>query len=50
MHVQYPLRATLKPKSQPTYFEDLLEELDRAPDKTLTTRLWERLAGFIRFK
>lgn len=48
--VQYPLRETLKPSSQPTYFTDLLEELDRAPEKTLLTRLWERMAGFIRLK
>ncbi|KAL2106972.1 hypothetical protein VUR80DRAFT_5898 [Thermomyces stellatus] len=47
---KYPLRTTLKPKSQPTYFEDLLEELDRAPDKTLMTRLWERISGFVRFR
>lgn len=47
---KYPLRETLKPASQPTYFTDLLEELDRAPEKTFSTRLWERIAGFIRFK
>ena len=40
----------MKPKSKPTYFEDLLEELDRAPEKTFTTRLWERISGFIRLK
>lgn len=48
--VQYPLKETLKPLSQPTYFTDLIEELDRAPEKTLLTRVWERMAGYIRLK
>lgn len=47
---KYPIRKLLAPKSQPTYFQDLLEELERAPDKTWGTRLWERLSGFIRLR
>ncbi|SPO05527.1 uncharacterized protein DNG_08214 [Cephalotrichum gorgonifer] len=47
---KYPLRTILTPKSQPTYFQDLLEELERAPEKTFSTRLWEKISGYIRFK
>lgn len=41
---------TLKPQSQPEYFQKLLDELERAPEKTFSTRLWERIVGYIRFK
>lgn len=40
----------LEPKSQPTYFEDLVREIDEAPNRSWLERLGKRLTGMIRFQ
>uniref|UniRef100_A0A8H7N4W7 Ubiquinol-cytochrome-c reductase complex assembly factor 2 n=1 Tax=Bionectria ochroleuca TaxID=29856 RepID=A0A8H7N4W7_BIOOC len=38
----------LKPTSQPTYFDDLIREIEEAPKRTWFERLGKRLSGMIR--
>ncbi|VUC24375.1 unnamed protein product [Clonostachys rosea] len=38
----------LKPSSQPTYFDDLIREIEEAPKRTWFERLGKRLSGMIR--
>ncbi|KAG6011416.1 hypothetical protein E4U43_008324 [Claviceps pusilla] len=38
----------LQPKSQPTYFTDLMREIEDAPRRTWLERLGKRLSGMIR--
>ncbi|PHH74327.1 hypothetical protein CDD80_3166 [Ophiocordyceps camponoti-rufipedis] len=40
----------LEPKSQPTYFADLLHEIDEAPKRSWLARLGKRLSGLIRLR
>ncbi|KAF5723008.1 hypothetical protein FMUND_2365 [Fusarium mundagurra] len=40
----------LEPKSQPTYFADLVREIDEAPNRSWLERLGKRLTGMIRFQ
>ncbi|KAG5920615.1 hypothetical protein E4U42_006144 [Claviceps africana] len=40
----------LKPKSQPTYFNDLIREIEEAPRRTWLERLGKRLSGMIRLQ
>ncbi|KAF4996509.1 hypothetical protein FDECE_12425 [Fusarium decemcellulare] len=40
----------LEPKSQPTYFQDLVREIDEAPNRSWLERLGKRLSGMIRFQ
>ncbi|CAJ0547224.1 Ff.00g018510.m01.CDS01 [Fusarium sp. VM40] len=40
----------LEPKSQPTYFTDLVKEIDEAPNRSWFERLGKRLSGMIRFQ
>ncbi|KAH8175157.1 hypothetical protein LIA77_03575 [Sarocladium implicatum] len=40
----------LKPKSQPTYFEDLVREIEEAPKRSWFERLGKRLSGMIRLQ
>ncbi|RDA95584.1 hypothetical protein CP533_1240 [Ophiocordyceps camponoti-saundersi (nom. inval.)] len=48
---EYKLRGPmLQPKSQPTYFADLVHEIDEAPKRSWLGRLGKRLAGLIRLR
>ncbi|KAL2151706.1 hypothetical protein VTH82DRAFT_6804 [Thermothelomyces myriococcoides] len=38
-----------EPRSKPTYYKDLLKELEEAPHRTWLGRLAKRLSGMIRF-
>ncbi|PHH90053.1 hypothetical protein CDD83_4625 [Cordyceps sp. RAO-2017] len=50
-HDRYKLRGPmLEPKSQPTYFADLVKEIDEAPKRTWFQRLGKRLSGMIRLE
>ncbi|KAG5946481.1 hypothetical protein E4U53_006581 [Claviceps sorghi] len=40
----------LEPKSQPTYFNDLIREIEEAPRRTWLERLGKRLSGMIRLQ
>ncbi|KAG6038689.1 hypothetical protein E4U41_003856 [Claviceps citrina] len=40
----------LEPKSQPTYFSDLVREIEEAPRRTWLERLGKRLSGMIRLQ
>ncbi|KAF7562923.1 hypothetical protein G7046_g1180 [Stylonectria norvegica] len=40
----------LEPRSQPTYFHDLVTEIDEAPNRSWLERMGKRLSGMIRFK
>lgn len=40
----------LEPDSQPTYFEDLLREIEEAPKRTWLERVGKRLSGMIRLQ
>lgn len=40
----------LEPRSQPTYFADLVREIDEAPRRTWLERLGKRLSGMIRLE
>ncbi|KAI9898044.1 hypothetical protein N3K66_006404 [Trichothecium roseum] len=40
----------LEPKSQPTYFTDLVREIEEAPNRSWLERLGKRLSGMIRLK
>ncbi|KAI0016342.1 hypothetical protein F4780DRAFT_693796 [Xylariomycetidae sp. FL0641] len=48
---KYPITGSLlKPQSNPTYFDDLLRELEEAPSRSLLQRYWLRLKGSIRLQ
>lgn len=48
---QFKLKGRLlEPKSQPTYFADLVREIDEAPNRSWLERLGKRLSGMIRFQ
>ncbi|KAI9149990.1 hypothetical protein HJFPF1_09737 [Paramyrothecium foliicola] len=40
----------LQPKSQPTYFEDLVTEIEEAPKRSWFQRMGKRLSGLIRLE
>lgn len=40
----------LEPKSQPTYFEDLVREIEEAPKRSWFERLSKRISGMIRLQ
>ncbi|KAJ8119557.1 hypothetical protein O1611_g10586 [Lasiodiplodia mahajangana] len=40
----------LKPKSNPTYFTDLLKELEEAPNRSFLERLMVRMKGLVRLQ
>lgn len=51
--LQFPLPARgkiLNPQSQPTYFQDLLRELEEAPNRTWLQNVSKRLAGMFRWE
>ena len=51
MCVQFKLKGPmLERKSQPTYFKDLVREIEEAPKRTWLERLGKRLAGMIRLQ
>ncbi|KAK4160501.1 cytochrome B pre-mRNA-processing protein 6 [Cladorrhinum sp. PSN259] len=41
--------GVLEPKSNPTYYKDLVKELEEAPSRTFLQRLSKKLSGMIRF-
>ncbi|UNI15572.1 hypothetical protein JDV02_002096 [Purpureocillium takamizusanense] len=48
---RYKLKGPmLEPQSQPTYFEDLVREIEEAPRRTWLERLGKRLSGIIRLQ
>ncbi|EFY84271.1 hypothetical protein MAC_09679 [Metarhizium acridum CQMa 102] len=48
---RYKLKGPmLEPKSQPTYFQDLVREIEEAPRRTWLERLGKRLSGMIRLQ
>ncbi|KAI5859942.1 hypothetical protein GGS23DRAFT_255867 [Durotheca rogersii] len=48
---KYPITGSLlQPKSHPTYYSELIKELEEAPKRTYVERLWLRLKGFIRLQ
>lgn len=40
----------LEPKSQPTYFDDLVREIEEAPNRSWLGRLGKRLSGMVRLR
>ncbi|TRX90595.1 hypothetical protein FHL15_008568 [Xylaria flabelliformis] len=49
--LQYPITGTLlQPKSNPTYFTDLLKELEEAPSRSWFDRLLLRIKGVVRLQ
>ncbi|KAM7202994.1 hypothetical protein V8F20_004241 [Naviculisporaceae sp. PSN 640] len=40
----------MKPKSNPTYYEDLVKELEEAPNRTWFGRIANRLKGLVRLE
>jgi len=40
----------LEPNSQPTYFKDLVREIEEAPNRSWFERIGKRLSGMIRLK
>ncbi|KAI0864798.1 hypothetical protein F4860DRAFT_463460 [Xylaria cubensis] len=47
----YPITGTLlQPKSNPTYFTDLLKELEEAPNRSWLDRLLLRIKGVVRLQ
>ncbi|TLS23087.1 uncharacterized protein PpBr36_06615 [Pyricularia pennisetigena] len=40
----------LKPKSKPTYYDDLIKDLDAAPTRTVWHRLMMRISGMFRLQ
>ncbi|PNY24608.1 Uncharacterized protein TCAP_05467 [Tolypocladium capitatum] len=51
VHWQYKLKGPmLEPTSQPTYFEDLVREIEEAPKRTWLGRIGKRLSGMIRLQ
>ncbi|KAI8223163.1 hypothetical protein K4K54_006321 [Colletotrichum sp. SAR 10_86] len=48
---QFPLNGELlQPKSQPTYFNDLLRELEEAPTRGWLQNMSKKLSGMFRFQ
>ncbi|KAI2463162.1 hypothetical protein F4781DRAFT_417539 [Annulohypoxylon bovei var. microspora] len=48
---KYPIKGSLlNPKSQPTYFTDLVRELEEAPNRSYFERVWLRLKGVVRLQ
>ncbi|KAL7620071.1 hypothetical protein AAE478_010620 [Parahypoxylon ruwenzoriense] len=48
---KYPITGSLlRPKSQPSYFDDLIKELEEAPSRSALERLWLRLKGIVRLQ
>ncbi|KAK1593539.1 uncharacterized protein LY79DRAFT_552190 [Colletotrichum navitas] len=48
---QFPLNGQLlKPASQPTYFQDLLRELEEAPTRGWLKNMSKKLSGMFRFE
>ncbi|KAI0836214.1 hypothetical protein F5Y06DRAFT_298933 [Hypoxylon sp. FL0890] len=48
---KYPITGSLlRPKSQPTYFSDLVQELEAAPNRSYLERVWLRLKGVVRLQ
>ncbi|OJD35642.1 cytochrome b pre-mrna-processing protein 6 p07253 [Diplodia corticola] len=48
---KYPVSpALLKPRSNPSYYDDLMVELSRAPDRSWFERFTTRWKGFLRLK
>ncbi|KAK3179921.1 hypothetical protein K4F52_008664 [Lecanicillium sp. MT-2017a] len=48
---RYKLKGPmLEPKSQPTYFEDLVREIEEAPKRSWLERLGKRLSGMVRLQ
>ena len=46
---QYPLsERILKPASSPRYYDELIKELDEAPNRSWFGRLVKRWKGFVR--
>ncbi|KOS22464.1 hypothetical protein ESCO_002317 [Escovopsis weberi] len=46
---RYKLKGPmLQPKSQPTYFQDLVREIEEAPKRSWLERLTKRISGMIR--
>lgn len=43
-------RRVMRPKVNPTYFEDLIKDLEEAPNRSWLQRKWLRIAGMIRFR
>jgi hypothetical protein len=41
--------SIFEPKSNPTYYKDLLKELEEAPNRSWLGRIAKRLGGMIRF-
>ncbi|KAK8118207.1 uncharacterized protein PG998_006488 [Apiospora kogelbergensis] len=49
--LQYPITGTLlQPKSNPTYFHDLVKELEEAPNRSWLDRFMLRVKGVVRLK
>ncbi|KAI3319839.1 hypothetical protein HD806DRAFT_508096 [Xylariaceae sp. AK1471] len=47
----YPITGSLlQPKSNPTYFADLLKELEEAPSRSFFDRFWLRMKGIVRLQ
>ncbi|KAI1811115.1 hypothetical protein GGS20DRAFT_588861 [Poronia punctata] len=47
----YPITGSLlEPKSNPTYFTDLIKELKEAPNRSYFQRLWLRIKGVVRIQ
>ncbi|KAI1819216.1 hypothetical protein F4861DRAFT_158511 [Xylaria intraflava] len=47
----YPITGSLlEPKSNPTYFTDLLKELEEAPNRTFFERFMLRVKGVVRLQ
>ncbi|KAK8015412.1 hypothetical protein PG990_008708 [Apiospora arundinis] len=48
---KYPITGTLlQPKSNPTYFTDLVRELEEAPNRSWLDRFMLRVKGVVRLK
>lgn len=48
---QYPIQGSLlKPASNPTYYEDLIKELEEAPTRSWFGRWKNKWRGFVRFQ
>ena len=48
---QYKLsNRMMKPKFNPTYYKDLLTELEEAPNRSWTTRIVTKLRGMFRLQ
>ncbi|KAH6844665.1 hypothetical protein B0I37DRAFT_416258 [Chaetomium sp. MPI-CAGE-AT-0009] len=43
-----PATMIFEPKSNPTYYKDLVKELEEAPTRSWLDRLWKRLGGIVR--